>query len=252
MNSSSPTFNRIRESRMLRTLAPLIHPWPPIAAFASMAMLYLLVDAVLGTHLDYPVQVISITSLFLATPLLAMVCRRIASPRGRAIVASAGGLLCAGLWMALIAVYFNSNPDIQRHQPADRIVRYGLVPILMYASLIWLACGGARESPSERDAAVGDSKQLRFVAFAAGVAWLLVAAALTLSPLIQGDYINWWGPMSLFAGPVAGAICALNAIRAARGAGELLRWLAVATAIALIAGAAYVSGFFLMVSGWLR
>ncbi|MEP7064322.1 MAG: hypothetical protein ABI881_18185 [Betaproteobacteria bacterium] len=252
MNLTSPAFNRIRASRMLRTAASLVHPWQPIVAFASMALLYLLLDALLGTHLDFPVQAIAIASLFVATPVLAMVCRRIASPHGRAIVAGAGGLLCAGLWMALIAIYFNSDPDIQQHQPADRIIRYGSVSILMYASLIWLACGGARGSLSERDAAVGDSKQSRFVAFAAGVAWLLVAAALTLSPLIQADYINWWGPMSLFAGPVAGVICALNAIRAARGAAELLRWLAVAAAIALIAGAAYISGFFLMVSGWLH
>ena len=33
--------------------------------------------------------------------------------------------LCAAAWMALIAVYFNSTPDVDRHQPVARILRYG-------------------------------------------------------------------------------------------------------------------------------
>ena len=58
--------------------------------------------------------------------------------------------------------------------------------------------------------------------------------------------------MSLFVGRVAGVVCALNAIRAARGAAEVLRWIATLAAAALILRLVYIGGYFLMVSGWLN
>jgi MFS family permease len=252
MQITNPALHRPRASRLRESLAALARSWPPLAAFASMALLYLLLNALLGAHLDIVVQAIALAALFLATPVFAIVCGRIASPRGRAIAATAGGALCAAAWMALIAVYFNSTPDVERHQPVARILRYGFFSVSLYAPLIWLACGGAHPRSPERSVTPDGSTQSRFHALAGAIGWLLAAGAFTASAAVLLDYANWWAPMSLFVGPVAGVVCALNAIRAARGAAEVLRWIATLAAAALILRLVYIGGYFLMVSGWLN
>ena len=154
--------------------------------------------------------------------------------------------------MALIAVYFNSTPDVERHQPVARILRYGLFSVSLYAPLIWLACGGANAHSPDRDVTADGSTRSRLHALAGAIGWLLAAGAFTVSAVVLFDYANWWAPMSLFVGPVAGVVCALNAIRAARGVAVVLRWIATVAAAALILRLVYIGGYFLMVSGWLN
>jgi hypothetical protein len=252
MQITTPALHRQRAARLRESLAALVRNWPPLAAFASMALLYLLLNALLGAHLDFVVQAIALAALFLATPVFAIVCARIASPRGRAIAAAAGGALCAGAWMALIAVYFNSTSDVDQHQPMARILRYGIFAVSLYAPLIWLACGGAKPQSPDRDVTPDGSTQARLHALAGAIGWLIAAGAFTASAAVLLDYANWWAPMSLFVGPVAGVVCALNAIRAAHGAVVVLRWIATLAAAALILRLVYIAGYFLMVSGWLN
>ena len=252
MQITNPALHRPRASRLRESLAALARSWPPLAAFASMVLLYLLLNALLGAHLDIVVQAIALAALFLATPVFAIVCGRIASPRGRAIAATAGGALCAAAWMALIAVYFNSTPDVERHQPVARILRYGFFSVSLYAPLIWLACGGAHPRSPERSVTPDGSTQSRFHALAGAIGGSLAAGAFTASAAVLLDYANWWAPMPLFVG--TGRRCRLRTQRDSRRARR--RRSPALDRDARRGGtdpaACLSGGYFLMVSGWLN
>ena len=63
----------------------------------------------------------------------------------------------------MIAVYFNSTPDVDQHPPVARILRYGIFAVSLYAPLIWLACGGAKPQSPDRDVTPEDDARLDFM-----------------------------------------------------------------------------------------
>jgi hypothetical protein len=239
-----------REACVQRFFHPLFHSWPPIAAFAAVALVYLLLNALLGTHLTFAVQAIALAVLFLATPVFALICVRIPSSRKRLAAALIGGALCTGVWIGLITLYFSSGQGPP--QGMFSILRCGLGSVLLYVPLIWLACGGSRPASPNGIAAPGEFQIASRRAFRNAIIWLLVAGTLATVPAVLLAFGEWWGPMSLFTVPVAGIICALNAIRDSRGTGHVTRWLLFAIAVALILRFAYFAGFLLLVSGWLH
>lgn len=239
-----------REACVQRIFYLLVHPWPPIAAFAAVALVYLVLNALLGTQLTFAVQAIALAVLFLATPVFALVCVRIASARKRLAAAFIGGALCTGVWIGLITLYFSSGQSAP--QGMFGILRCGLGSVLLYVPLIWIACGGSRPASPAGIAASGESQIASRSALRNAIIWLLVAGALATAPAVLLAIGDWWGPMSLFTGPVAGVVCALNAIRESRGTGHVTRWLLFAIAVALILRFAYFAGFLLLVSGWLH
>ena len=237
---------------MRHYLISLVHPWPPISAFASVAIVYLMLNALMGTHLDFAVQFIALAVLFVATPISAVICRRIASARKRLPGCWVAGVACAVAWMAMMSIHFHGEQEIGPYRYSSRIALGGAFSVSLYAPLIWLACGGARRVTID-GALAADLKAARRTALACATFWLLVGAALAIAPpLVLLDAGDWWGPMSLFTGPVAGVLCALGGIRDARAAGRVAFWVLFAVGVALILRMIYIGVFFLMVSGWIH
>ncbi len=237
---------------MRQFVSSLIHLWPPVAVFVLVALVYLVLNALLGTYLAFAVQAIALGTLFLATPLLALLCRRIASLSSCFFAAGTGGVLCAATWTGLITIYFNSARDIETHQSMFRILRSGVPSILLYVPLIWLARGVARPVRSDDDHPPAEMRMPRENVVTGALLWLFVAAALAVASFRLFALAEPWGPMSLFTGPVAGVICTLNAIRLARGTGRVTHRLLSLIAIALMLYLIWMCGLFLMLSGSLN
>lgn len=215
----------------------LLEPKLAIIVFGSVALFYLLFDALLGRQLTIAVQVIALAVLFLATPVLASIGRRIASPYRRLALAIGGATLCAITWMALIAIYFLITSGFTSPQGMAGVFRCGIGSIFMYVPLIWLASGGVWSQPTMVSDASNRSPRRHYAAVAMAIGWLLLIAAISAPEATVSVFlflIEPWGPMSTVLGPVTLVLCAVNVIRDSRSMAKWMRWLLVAIVIALL------------------
>jgi len=232
---------------MRKFLYAWVPPWQPVAVFAAAAIVYVSLDALAGAHIAASVQAVALVALFLATPVVATICRGVASALNRFYAAVAGGVLCALAWTVLGVVSFHWGSDRRYDPSVMKIVRCAMPSIVLYASLAWLASGGvavsaggadARRLASARENAIGSS-----------VSWLLVAGVLALTSYALMNFSAWWGPMSIFTGPVAGIVCVINAICDARRAPPAVRWGVWLASIGLLLCLFFMAGFVMITSG---
>jgi hypothetical protein len=230
--------------------AERLEPGLPMLAFGMVALVYLALNALLGTHLDLAVQAAALGSLLLATPVLARVCLRVRTPAARFAIALSGGAACALVWTLFITIYFASAANDARPGVA-RIASCAIVSLLLYVPLIWLSCGGAR-LVSDTSAPTATARATMHKALANAAAWSLACAAIAPQWLAIASLSDWWGPMSMFTGPVGTGICALNAARAGRDAGGAAAWVMAGLACVAVLVALYFTGTLLMMSGWMK
>lgn len=210
-------------------ITSLFKPWQPWVAFASAAIVYAAMHALMGRHIAYSAQVVAMLSLFLATPVVASTCRQIASPLRRFLAVSVGALACAVVWIVLAMTFFDWDGGQRPDPSTSKIIHAGIPALLLYVPLTWLAAAtgdgdriGGKQGSATPDAIGSGSAN----ALGITVLWLVVAGAMALYPrmaLFEAT-ASWWGPYSIFIAPVAGMVCALNAVRAANGATTLARW----------------------------
>ncbi len=246
-------MQRIASSILARSVSAsaLLEPGLPMLAFSMVALVYLALNAMLGTHLDLAIQAAALVSLLLATPALARACLRVRAPVARFAVALAGGAVCALAWAAFIVVYFANGVDGATRPGVTRIAVCATVSILLYVPLIWLGCGGAR-LVSDENAPAASVRTTRHKSLANALAWSLACAVIAPQWFAIASLSDWWGPMSMFTGPVSTGICALNAARAGRDAGGAATWVMAGLACVAVLVALYFTGSLLMMSGWMK
>lgn len=237
--------------RARRVASWLWRPWPPLSLFVLAAALYTGSSTVASGRLAGPVQAIALLALFAATPVAAQLVRRIASRRLRAMAALAAGILCAAMWIALMALYFSGAADAP---PRARVLVAGAGGALLYLPLIWLGGGGLRLEQSSGWAARIDARWLAAIAAGEGVFWLCCAWAL-LRGWARWQHLDvaiGWGPMSIVVLQVAGVACAADAVRAVRRGTRIVFWPIAAGAAWLAWWHVRIAAFYLAMSGWMH
>ncbi len=218
--------------------------------FAWLAALYVALNALSGARLNGQVHALALGVLFLATPVAASICRRASSPFSRMGLVALGGLACMLIWTALAIAHFHLTGEDQQRPSVAIVARSSVMAALLYLPVIVLGCGNIFDAQPD-----GDLRQAsleRGNALGNAALWLLVAGAIAAVPAAVIDASPAWGPYSIWLGPVAGAICAINAMRAARFATPAARWLLGLIAAALLLRMAWIAAMLLLLGGWMH
>jgi hypothetical protein len=252
MNTIEPAVAIHAGGRARRAASWLVRPWPPLAWFLLLATLYLAASVVAAGRLSTIVMAIALVPLFAATPVAAQAVQGVASRRLRALVTLGAALACAAAWTALMSMQFaGSHPDAPERA---RLLLAGAGAALLYLPVIWLGSGGLRLEESRGWVARIDARWLAAIAAAEGLFWLVCAWAL-LHGWARWKHLDvgiGWGPMSIIVLQVAGAMCAICAVRAVRHGSRIVLLPIAAGAGWLAWWHVRIAVFYLAMSGWMH